>query len=200
MSTNRLEGFSDGVLAVAITLLVLNIAVPRASAGQSLAHALGHNWPSYAAYVTSFMTIGIIWVNHHAMISRLRVADHAVLMLNLLLLMCVAVIPFATSLFATYLRSGHGQTISATVYGAVLLAMALAFATLNGTILLRRTHMLAEPLSRERRRQIFARSTSGIPPYVLATGLSVVSPYLTLGITFALAAFYALPIASGVDG
>ena len=79
MGTNRLESFSDGVIAVAITLLVLGITVPDPGRTASLATALGHNWPDYAAYAVSFVTIGIIWINHHAMIGRLRETDHSIL-------------------------------------------------------------------------------------------------------------------------
>jgi uncharacterized membrane protein len=199
MSTNRLESFSDGVLAVAITLLVLNIQVPDPSTHPDLGSALGHQWPSYAAYATSFLTIGIIWVNHHAMISRLRAADHKILMLNLLLLLSVGVIPFATALLATYLRQGHGENLAAGVYGGVFLAMAVAFASLNWHILFRKAHLLQQELPRERRRQILIRSISGVGPYVLATALSAVSPYPTLAICAALALYYAFPIATGVD-
>jgi uncharacterized membrane protein len=102
MSKSRMEAFSDGVIAVAITLLVLNIVVPRPGEGH-LAHELVEQWPSYAAYATSFLTIGIIWINHHAMLGRLREPDHAILILNLLLLMWIGVLPFATNLRATYL-------------------------------------------------------------------------------------------------
>ena len=104
MSINRLEAFSDGVIAVAITLLVLNIDVPHLKPGETLAHGLLDQWPSYAAYVTSFLTIGIIWINHHVMVGRLREADHAISFLNLLLLMSIAILPFATNLMAAYLR------------------------------------------------------------------------------------------------
>jgi len=98
MGTNRLESFSDGVIAVAITLLVLGITVPAPSAKHSLASELGRAWPAYAAYVTSFVTIGIIWINHRAMLSRLRETDHATLILNVLLLMSIGILPFATGL------------------------------------------------------------------------------------------------------
>ena len=197
MSTNRLEGFSDGVLAVAITLLVLDIAVPKT--GGSLAHALGQDWPSYAAYAISFLTIGIIWINHHVMIGRLRATDHTILILNLLLLMSVALIPFATSLFANYLTHRHGQKLAAAIYGGSLLLMALAFVALNWTILFRKVDLLAERLSVERRRWIIRRGASGVIPYLLATALAPVSPYVTLGISAALAVFYALPVASGLS-
>src|SRR5438309_11888763 len=98
MSTSRLEAFSDGVLAVAITLLALDIRVPEVGAHETLAHELARQWPIYAAYVTSFITIGIIWINHHSMISRLRGTDHSILVLNLFLLLSIGLLPFATDL------------------------------------------------------------------------------------------------------
>jgi uncharacterized membrane protein len=93
MSKARLEAFSDGVIAIAITLLVLNIHVPAPSSPGSLAHKLGNEWPSYASYVTSFLTIGIIWINHHSTVSWLRQIDHGLLLLNMLLLLTVGVLP-----------------------------------------------------------------------------------------------------------
>ncbi len=200
VSTNRLESFSDGVLAVAITLLVLNIAVPDPVTHPHLGPALARQWPQYAAYATSFLTIGIIWVNHHAMIGRLRAADHSILMLNLVLLLTIGVIPFGTALLADYLREGHGQNLAAGIYGGVFLAMAIAFATLNWHILFRKTHLLATELPHEHRRQILARSVTGLAPYVLATALAAVSPYPTLAICAALAVYYALPRASNFEG
>jgi uncharacterized membrane protein len=197
VSTNRLESFSDGVLAVAVTLLVLDIKVPPPPS--RLGHELAVHWPTYAAYVTSFLTIGIIWINHHAMIGRLREADHAILILNLLLLMTVAVIPFATSLLAAYLREGHGSRLAAGVYGGTLLAMAITFTFLNREILIRKHHLLTKEIPLERRRQILARAVAGVFPYVVAAALAAVSAYITLGISAALAGFYALPIASGMD-
>ena len=197
---NRLEAFSDGVIAVAITLLVLNIDVPQLNSGQTLARALGHQWPSYAAYATSFLTIGIIWVNHHVMIGRLREPDHAILLLNLLLLMSIAVLPFATNLMATYLRETNGQHLAAAVYSGAFLVMALFFSALNAHILLAKHEKLREPLSLERRRQILARHVTGILPYAIATALAAVSSYVTLIICGAIAVFYALPIATGGTG
>ncbi len=196
MSTNRLEAFSDGVIAVAITLLVLNIQPPHLKAGQSLASGLANQWPAYAAYVTSFLTIGIIWMNHHVMISRLREADHTILFFNLLLLMSIGFLPFATSLMAAYLKQSSGQHLAAGIYSGAFLFMALCFANLNRCILLAKPQMLVEELPVERRRRILTRSISGVGPYTIATALAVVSPYVTLGICAALAGFYALPIAS----
>ena len=131
MGTNRMESFSDGVIAVAITLLVLGSMSRHAASEPHPAHELLRQWPAYAAYVVSFLTIGIIWINHHVMMSRLTTADHSILILNLLLLMSIGVLPFATELMATYLRHTDGQRLAAAVYGGALLLMSLAFSTLN---------------------------------------------------------------------
>jgi uncharacterized membrane protein len=203
VSTGRLEAFSDGVIAVAITLLVLNIQVPvvnpHAPPGEcrTLGCALARQWPVYAAFVTSFLTIGIIWINHHVMIRRVREPDHMILFLNLLLLMSIAVLPFATNLMATYLKKSSGQHLAAAVYGGAFLVMALLFSNLNRELLMVKPQHLREDLTAERRRQIFTRSVSGVIPYAIATPLAVVSPYVTLAICAATAVFYAFPISSG---
>ena len=199
VSKSRLESFSDGVIAVAITLLVLNLVVPDPAKTPRLGHKLLEMWPSYVAYATSFVTIGIIWINHHAMIGRLRQPDHSILALNMLLLLWIGVLPFATNLMATYLKESHGESLAATVYAGALLAMSLTFAALNRHILFPKSHLLAVHLSEERRRKILVRSISGLIPYALATALAIVSPYITLAICAALAVFYALPIASGSE-
>src|SRR4029077_16586458 len=108
------------------------------------------------------------------MIGRLRAADHTVLMLNLALLMSVALIPFATSLLAHYLKQGHGQSRAAAVYGGALLVMAIAFSLTTWTILFRKTHLHREQLGLERRRLIFTRAVTGLFPYVIATALAPV--------------------------
>jgi uncharacterized membrane protein len=195
MGTGRLEAFSDGVIAVAITLLVLGLAVPRPS-GHQLAHDLLTQWPQYAAYVVSFMTIGIIWINHHAMLSRLREADHSILVLNLVLLMTIGLLPFATDLMAEYLRRS-GESLAAVVYAGCFLLMAIAFTTLNRHLLLRRAHLLHHDLPLQERRRILRRAAAGVIPYAVATPLAFVSPYLTLGICAALDVYYALPRATG---
>jgi uncharacterized membrane protein len=197
MGTNRMESFSDGVIAVAITLLVLGITVPDPHKAPSLGSALGNNWPDYAAYAVSFVTIGIIWINHHAMVSRLREADHSILILNLLLLMAIGILPFATELMATYLRDPNGRALAAVVYSGSLLLMSVFFAALNRHILLNREHMLRSELPLEVRRHVLSRSITGLAPYVLATALAPVSAYATLAICGAVAVYYALPAASG---
>ncbi|HTT30756.1 MAG TPA: TMEM175 family protein [Solirubrobacteraceae bacterium] len=204
MTTARLEAFSDGVIAVAITLLVLNIQVPvvnpHAGHGcRTLGCELADQWPVYAAYVVSFLTIGIIWINHHVMIRRLREPDHMILFLNLLLLMSIAVLPFATSLMAAYLRKSEGQHLAAAIYSGAFLVMSLFFSALNRHLLVVKPDRLSEQIPVERRRLILARSISGVMPYAIATALAVVSSYLRLAICGALAVFYAFPIASGGD-
>ena len=104
MRTDRTETFSDGVFAIAITLLVLEIRTPVHS--EDLWHDLGQLWPSYVGFVVSFFTIGVIWVNHHSQFERFVRADRTLLFLNLLLLFWVAFIPFPTALVAEYLRDG----------------------------------------------------------------------------------------------
>lgn len=183
-------------MAVAITLLVLDITVPPPSRTPHLAHALGHQWPHYLAYVVSFATIGIIWVNHHAMIARLRETDHTILLLNNLLLLTIAALPFATSLAATYLKAGHGRHLAAAVYSGLFLVMSLAFSALNRHILFAKPHYLHRSIPEDERRGILIRAVVGVAPYVVATALAPVSPYATVIICAAVAAFYATPIAS----
>ncbi|MBV8998784.1 MAG: DUF1211 domain-containing protein [Solirubrobacterales bacterium] len=203
MTTGRLEAFSDGVIAVAITLLVLNIQVPLVNphappgACRTLGCALARQWPVYAAFLTSFLTIGIIWINHHVMIRRLREPDHMILFLNLLLLLSIAVLPFATDLMAKYLKHSTGQHLAAAIYSGAFLVMAVFFSLLNRHLLLVKPHRLREELPLETRRRILRRSVSGVIPYAIATALAVVSSYVTLAICLALAIFYALPIGSG---
>ncbi|MGN6169648.1 MAG: TMEM175 family protein, partial [Solirubrobacteraceae bacterium] len=178
------------------TLLVLNIEVPPP--GRSLGHELAHQWPQYAAYATSFLTIAIIWVNHHVMIGRLREPDHSILILNLLLLMTIGLLPFATNLLSTYLTRSHGQHLAAAVYAGAFLLMSVAFVTLNWHILMHRSRLLRADLPYEERRRILVSGVSGVGPYVIATGLAFVSPYATFAICGAVAVFYALPVASGL--
>jgi uncharacterized membrane protein len=197
VSTTRLEAFSDGVIAVAITLLVLNVGLPALKPGQSLYSGLIGQWQVYVAYVVSFLTIGIIWINHHVMISRLREADRTILFLNLLLLMSIAILPFATRLMAAYLRQSHGQHVAMAIYSGAFLVMSLFFATLNRHILLVKDHLLEDELPVAHRRRMLARTISGVVPYAIATALAFLSSYLTLAICGALALFYAFPISSG---
>jgi uncharacterized membrane protein len=197
MPKGRLEAFSDGVIAVAITLLALDLPIPEPGGGRSLAHELAVRWPSFAAFGVSFLTIGIIWINHHAMISRLAQADHSILILNLLLLMSIVLLPFTTELVAGYLRASSGESLAAGIYGGSLLLMSLFFSALNRHILLARAHMMRVDVPLEERQRVLSRSIAGLIPYLVATMLAVISPYVTLAICAGVAVFYSLPIASG---
>jgi uncharacterized membrane protein len=127
--TARVEAFSDGVFAIAITLLVLELHVPRGLDSSSLRRALLEAWPSYFAFLTSFLTIGIMWLNHHRIFGLLRRVDHTTLILNGLLLLGVSVVPFPTSLVAEYL--GHpGERVAVVIYAGVAVYIATAFTLL----------------------------------------------------------------------
>jgi uncharacterized membrane protein len=193
VSTGRLEAFSDGVIAIAITLLVLNISVPEPSPGASLAHELGQQWPHYVAYAVSFLTIGVIWINHHAMVRRLVSADHSVLFLNLVLLMTIAVLPFTTGLMADYLRETNGQHLAAAIYAGSFLLMAIAFYGMQHHILFNRRQLLDPAIDDATRVTIERRNRFGLLPYAIATAAAPLSAYLTLAICGGLVLFYALP-------
>jgi uncharacterized membrane protein len=145
------------------------------------------------------MTVGIIWINHHVLVSRLRAVDHAFMLLNLLLLMSVAVLPFATNLMATYPRAGHGENLAAVIYGGALFVMGALFGVLNIHILHRRSELLRHPVAPAERRRIIVRNLSGVAPYLIATLLAPLTPYAVLVISGAVAIFYALPIAIDED-
>jgi uncharacterized membrane protein len=132
MDSGRLEAFSDGVFAVAITLLALDLAQPNPELhGVSLLRQLGDHWPSFAAYVVSFLTIGIIWVNHHTLFRNIAHVDRPLLFLNLLLLFFVVSIPFVTIMIADYLRQvGSDASVAAAIYEGVFLGMGVSFGVL----------------------------------------------------------------------
>jgi uncharacterized membrane protein len=128
MSVGRMEAFSDGVLAIVITLLILDVKVPQNAEGH-LGRALAQQWPQYTAYLVSFFVIGIIWLNHHATVQLLARTDHRLQVLNLLLLLPVSVLPWPTAVLAEYLRDGTtgDQRVAVLLYGLANCAMALAF-------------------------------------------------------------------------
>jgi uncharacterized membrane protein len=121
----RLVAFSDAVFAISITLLVLEIR-PPADYG-NLLHGLLALWPSYLAYAVTFLFVGQVWANHHVMFDRIRAADRVVLLLNTLLLMAVAFLPFATSVLAGAFRSGQGERTAVVFYGIAFWVTALTF-------------------------------------------------------------------------
>lgn len=187
----RVEAFSDGVIAVAITLLVLDLRVPKP--GGDLASRLGELWPNYLAYVISFLAIGIMWISHHSMLRRLASVDHAVLVANLLLLLCIVVLPFTTSLFATYLDSPSGGHLAAMVYAGSFLMTSMMFFALQYLLTARRPHLLRTPLTPGQRRLILLRGAVAPPAYLVAALAGLVTPYLTLAICIVTGLYYLLP-------
>jgi uncharacterized membrane protein len=121
----RLEAFSDGVFAIAITLLVLELAVPDAAANDLLGAILAQ-WPSYLAYVTSFLTIGVFWLQHSAVTSALRAADATLYRINLLVLLLASFLPFPTKLVGQFVDDRDAERIAVVFYGLSLLALDLA--------------------------------------------------------------------------
>jgi uncharacterized membrane protein len=187
--SKRLEAFSDGVMAIAITLLVLDLHVPPAADAElhGLTTALAHQWPSYAAYLVSFLIIGIIWINHHAMFSLVRRVDRPVLFTNLALLMVVSLIPFPTELLAEYLTSGAAAHVAAAVYSATMLGMAIAF-TLLWWAITRNDRLLHADVSIGR--APLRRFGFGMVVYAGCVALSFVNAYATLAVHGALALYY----------
>lgn len=127
--TQRLVAFSDGVLAIILTLLVLDLRAPLAGGGSSgLVAAILHMWPNLAAFVVSFLLVGVIWMNHHSMFRYIERGDHALLVINLLLLLCVALIPFAAAVVSENLRSGpEARETAALLYGGILVVGGVFF-------------------------------------------------------------------------
>jgi uncharacterized membrane protein len=191
-STARFETFSDGVFAIAATLLVLELSV----SGDDLGHALVHIWPQYLAYVTSFLTIGIIWMNHHHTVSLIARTDRTMLFINNLLLLTVAFLPFPTKLVGDNLRGGDEQA-AALAYAATLVVMAIL-------------HQVWWQYARRNRRLIGIETPDsalravdraywpGVPMYAAVFVVAFFSPLAAVLITFAIAAFY-LPSAALFD-
>src|SRR5262252_8072656 len=123
--TGRIEAFSDAVIAVAITLLILDVHVPNVQTG--LLQALLIQWPTYLGYVTSFLVIVIFWANHHNMFRYIRQVDYALLLINAFFLMCIAFIPFVTAVLTKYITSPTEQHTAAILYGATLLLNGILF-------------------------------------------------------------------------
>ena len=190
--TARIEAFSDGVFAIAITLLVLDLKVPR-ELGQerTLDRALLAQWPAYIAFLTSFLTILIMWVNHHRMFTLIGRADDRLLFYNGLLLLGVTIVPFPTSLVAEYLRH-DGQRTAALVYNGTFILLAICFNLLWRTAAVkdRLLHPHADPVAV---RRIFDSYRYGPVWYIVAFGLAFVSVTLSIALNLALAMYFALP-------
>ncbi len=125
MDTGRLETFSDGVFAIAITLLILDVRLPAGT--DPLSTKLADTWPAYLAYAISFLIIGIMWANHHAIFRLIDRTSHGLVVANLFFLMCVAFIPFPTSVLAEHLRTGGSDQTTAAIFYSATFTVTAAF-------------------------------------------------------------------------
>jgi uncharacterized membrane protein len=190
--TGRTEAFSDGVFAIAITLLVLDIRVP-ADEFDHLWRAIIDEWPAYLGYVTSFLTIGGIWLAHHGIFRRLRYANNRVMQINLLLLMAVSFLPYPTRLVAEAITSDSAERAAVIFYGLNLLAISTLFSALWGTVA-RDSQLLGPGISEAEVRAILIAASPNIGFYVGVIILAIIAPkvaaigYLAIAVTVVLRA------------
>ncbi|HLZ58086.1 MAG TPA: TMEM175 family protein [Ktedonosporobacter sp.] len=195
--TNRLEAFSDGVIAVAITLLVLNIKIPEVPSPDKLLDErhlrdfLLNQWPILFAFVTSFLTIGIMWLNHHRVFKHIKRTDTGLLMLNLLLLLTIVFVPVPTALVAPYIIR-FDQHIAAIVYSGTFLLMALCFNTL-WRYASYHNRLLDKDADQHAVRAISRQFSFGPLLYLIAFGIAWLNGPASVLFQFLLALFFALP-------
>jgi uncharacterized membrane protein len=191
LRTGRLEAFSDGVFAIAITLLVLDIAVP-VGAGAHLLRSVAHLWPSYLGYVVSFSTIGAIWLGHNAITDYLDRADAVFMRLNLLLLLVVAFLPFPTKLFADFIGEGRPERVATNVYGISLLVASTLLLVLWRYAVHAR---LVRPDTADEEVQLLTqRLTPGLAGYLVLIVVGFFAPLVAAVGYLAIAVFFILPI------
>lgn len=191
--TDRLEAYSDAIIAIAITLLVLEIHVPERHEGEgngALWHELGQLWPSYFGFAISFIVIGIMWINHHEIFRYISSANHNLMLLNTLFLFLIAMAPFTTALLAEYL--GHdGERTATIVYTGWFLLTAIAYNMLWRYP--RHAGLIDESADPAVIAQITRRFNFGPPTYALSFILAFISPTAALIVSAGLAVLYALP-------
>jgi len=188
--SGRMEALSDGVFAIAITLLVLDLAVPSSS-GPNLRHALWQQWPSYLAYVVSFATIGAIWIGHTVITEYLDHADPVLIRLNLLLLLVVSFLPFPTRLLGEYIQEEQAERVATTVYGLTLLLASAALSLLWRYAV--RAHLVVPDATDEELELLTARVTPGLGGYVLLLVLGLFLPVAAVVGYLLVALFLILP-------
>jgi len=174
----RMEVFSDGVFAIAITLLVLEISVPEA-AFEDLWSGIVHEWPSYLAYVTSFLTIGGIWAAHHGIFRRLQYANQRLMVVNLLLLMSVSFLPFPTQLMAEAIYDEGAARTAVVFYGSTLLVISLLLSALWGSVTLDR-HILRPEVGDDEIKAIAIATAPNIGLYIAMIALAFFTPRVAI--------------------
>jgi TMEM175 potassium channel family protein len=189
METNRAEAFSDGVFAIAITLLILAVGIEQALAEGDLGRQLVDLWPAYIAYSVSFLTIGIMWVNHHAVFRQFARVDRPLLLLNILLLMLIAFVPFPTRVVAEHAKSADDRQAAALLYGTTMTITAILFFS----VWYYGSRRLLRPDADRREVSGITRSyLPGAPTYATATLIAFVSSTASLILFGAIALFYAV--------
>jgi uncharacterized membrane protein len=189
MDRFRLEAFSDGVFAVAITLLALDLTVAGPTGHGSLTDQLHEKWPAFLAYLISFFMIGIVWVNHHALVRSIIKVDRTLLFLNLVLLLFVVLIPFATGTVSDYFSQDDWNTnVAMMLYGGVFLGMSIGFgAIFEWTLHGRRVY---QPLPPERHWAARARFVGGGLVYVVAILVALFSAIASFVLIALVAVYY----------
>ena len=187
--TARIEAFSDGVFAIAVTLLILEVKIPPPGSGQ-LGTLLLKQWPSYFAFVLSFAFIGIMWINHHRLFNHIRRSDEGLLLLNLLLLLGVTAVPFPTAVLAIHLLTPDAR-LAATIYNGTYVVIAILFRILWHHAL---SHdLLGHEVDRASADKISKQYAGGPFLYLACVGLAWFSVTASLVLNVALAIFFALP-------
>ncbi len=189
LSKARVEAFSDGIFAIAITLLVLTIAQP--SHYDDLTKQLTQRWPSLAAYVVSFAIIGIMWLNHHSIFNHIERVDRGLVYLNLLLLMTIAFLPYPTGVLGEALHRHQGAETAAIFYGLTMAANAYAWSAL-WLYASHRRRLLLPTFPEADRYTATVLFTVGVILYTAAVGVAFLSPYAFLVLQAVLAVYYAL--------
>ncbi len=190
MPTSRLEAFSDGVFAIAITLLIFNIKAPDNT--NHLVAGLLKLWPSYLAYVISFLLIGLLWANHHVMFEHIVKTDRTQMFVNTLLLMVVAFIPFTASVLASAFRNGAGESVAIALYGGTLVLGGLCFNGLWSHAY--RAQLMDDSVTSARMRRMTRRILFGPIAYAVGGIVGYFLPVLGVVIFGVLILFYWLPI------
>ena len=190
LATGRLEALSDGVYAIALTLLVLDIALPS-GASRHLLHSVAHLWPAYLAYVVSFSTIGASWLGHSVITEYLDRADPSFVRLNLLLLLFVAFLPFPTRLFADFIGKTSPERVAATFYG-----VSLALSTVLLWVLWRyavRRNLIRADTGDEEAELLTQRLTPGLGGYLVLIIAGLFVPVIAVIGYLGIALFYIFP-------
>ena len=188
MSKGRVEAFSDGVFAVAATLLIFNITIDKAGPGGLLA-ALLAAWPKYAAYVASFLTIGVMWINHHSLFERIARMNRPLVFLNLLLLMAIVFLPFPTAVLGNNIQVAGDANTAASLYGLNASVIAVLFSGV-WTYALSHPDLLAPGVDREEAMRSWPRFSVGLVAYLACIPLGQLSPIAVVIVCAALGVYY----------